>query len=185
MSEALAGVAAADAPRVLLESGPQSARRIEALRYALDAMRAERAPSAPAAHKPRFEAEMERQASVAPAGEVEPASTRTPLILPPAPPLPALAATPSTPAPATTPPSAAPTSASAPSGPAALDLAGWARGFDEGAPVTFEEEAPAAILAPDISALARSEQNLVPPDVLEIMRARHLGPQAGGGGNGR
>jgi hypothetical protein len=191
MSDAVAGVAAAsresNPERILLERGPESARTISALRYALDAMRTQRSPAAREAATPAFRAEMQRQAASEPqaAARAEP----SPPIAPPSPPPAALsvavepASARSTP-PVPTPPVPTMPVPTMPAASISPELEQWTRGINDGSPVYFDEAAPSAIVAPDISALAGAEENLLPRDVLEIMRARHLGPQAGGG-NGR
>jgi hypothetical protein len=191
MTDAVASVTAAVPQRVLLERSPQASRTIDALRYTLDAMRSERAsgetPAAPPTSTGRtFADEIRRQAAIAeprdpPAVErasaptlpqqPEPPASAAPL--PPLPPLPEWRQ----------PEAAARPPAAAASEDIPLDVMQWARGVgseERGAPrVSFDEPAPAAVIAPDIARLSQSEQNHIPQDVLEIMRSRHLGAELG------
>ena len=176
MTEPVASVATAAGGRVLLERSPQASRSIDALRYILDAMRSERAGPAvqaalPAGEAVTFSEEMRRQADRAGpgAGAAGESFGAAPTIVPPAP---AGSAIPAWDPPATT------VSADIP-----LDIMQWARGVGsderDAPPVTFEEPAPERVTAPDIARLAEAEENVIPRDVLEIMRARHLGAGAG------
>lgn len=180
MSDAVASVATAASAQVLLERSPQASRTIAALRYTLDAMRSERSDAArPSPEAATFAEEIRRQAARAEApvpavpATVEASPRRDATITPPAAPVAALTVPDWQPPVVTAP-------AAPPAGDAPLDLTQWTRGAgsDEMPPVTFDEPAPADVIAPDIARLAEATQNRIPRDVLEIMRERHLGPAA-------
>ena len=187
MTDAVASVTTAASQRVLLERSPQASRAIDALRYTLDAKRSERAGGEPQVARTTeegrtFADEIRRQAAIAEPRQT-PAAERaaTPPIPEQAEP-PTAAAMP--PIPEWRPPEAAarsPTAEASENIP--LDVLQWARGVgseERGAPpVSFEEPAPVAVIAPDIARLSQSGQNHIPQDVLEIMRSRHLGAELG------
>jgi len=190
MSDAVATVATAGTAQILLERSPQASRTIAALRYTLEAMHSERSAGADSARlspdAPTFAEEIRRQAARSEPPPVARTSTvaaplqRATPIAPPATPV-ATRTSPEWQAPE------APASVAPPAEDLPLDLMQWTRsaGNDELPPVTFEEPAPAGVIAPDLARLAEAEQNRIPRDVLEIMRERHLGPTAAQSPTGR
>jgi|GEM_PF-5709593 hypothetical protein len=189
MSDAVASVTTAASQRVLLERSPEASRTLDALRYTLDAMRSERASgemqAAPPSGGRTFADEIRRQAAIAeprtpPATERAAPAATAPIAQQAEPP--AAAALP--PIPEWRPP-ATDARASPPAAPEniPLDVLQWARGVGsderDAPPVSFDEPAPAAVIAPDIARLSQSQQNHIPQDVLEIMRSRHLGAELG------
>jgi hypothetical protein len=184
MTDAVASVATAATQRVLLERSPQASRTIDALRYTLDAMRSERTSGAMQAALPpqegaTFADEIRRQASIAGPRQVpveaEPQAEQVP-------PASDALAIPAWDPPATTPASPNPPAPES-SENIPLDIMQWARGVGsderDAPPVSFDEPAPERMIAPDITRLAEAEQNQIPRDVLEIMRAMHLGAETG------
>jgi len=181
MTDAVASVTTAATQRVLLERSPQASRTIDALRYTLDVMRSERTSGTmqaalPAHEGATFAEEIRRQAAIAGPRQV-PVETQPQAEQ--APPASAALATPTWEPPAVAPNPPAPDSSEN----MPLDIMQWARdvGSDErdAPPVSFDEPAPERMIAPDITRLAEAEQNQIPRDVLEIMRAMHLGAETG------
>jgi len=181
MTDAVASITTAATQPVLLERSAQASRTIDALRYSLDAMRSERTSGAiqaavPAQEGATFADEIRRQAAIAGPRQV-------PVEAEQAPPASAALAIP-----AWEPPAATPEVAPNPVVPEAsdsipLDIMQWARGAGgderDAPPVSFDEPSPERMIAPDITRLAESEENQIPRDVLDIMRARHLGAAIG------
>jgi len=190
MSDAVASVTTAASQRVLLERSPEASRTLDALRYTLDAMRSERTSGEMQAPPPTsggrtFADEIRRQAANAeprksPATERAAPAAPPPIVQQAEPP----AVAPLPPIPEWRPPENA-ARAAPPAVPEniPLDVLQWARGVGsderDAPPVSFDEPATAAVIAPDIARLSQSEQNHIPQDVLEIMRSRHLGAELG------